>query len=761
MFSPKQQIGTYTLVRRLGRGGFGEVWLAERRMKFVTTRVALKLPLDSEIDYDAVKQEARIWERASGHPNVVPIIEADECDGQAIIVSEYADNGSLDQLLAKSGGFFPADIAVRMTIGIVAGLEFLHSRDIIHRDVKPANVLLQGDTPRLTDFGVSRVLKASSSSLKSAGTPHYMAPEAFDGIRNAQTDIWAVGVMFYEMLTGNYPFRADSVMEIMGAIMTREPEPLPPEIEPSLRRIIAKALKKRPADRYARAADVKEDLHNLIFKTRTQFDISLHETVADGPATPVTMSFSDDQRKSIAILPFKNLSGDPAVGFYEFSLADAVTTELARLRSIVVRPSSMIAKYHGKDLDPCDAGREMSVGSILSCGFMVSGTRVRVTAQLLNVASGEIIWSDRIDTDASDIFALQDTIAQQIINGLELSLSTSEQELIEKRPTEINEAYEEYLRGRDSHARFIFQTTSLADCEAAIASFMRAVTLDPNFALAWSGLGSCYANKVFKGIGVKADYDQAYVAFKRAIELDPDIVEARVVICFVYLSRGEKNRARNEIMRLHKLFPDNPALQFSKGVMNRLDGDYESSLASWDELERVDPSSRVIVHYNRARIYSLMGDHNRAFQEIERGAAIEIMHPVLRIMRAQIWFHAGDIETATQNARDALDGNPHLEGIRPLLAMLLASQNKTREARENLSPVALERAHADADIAYWTASAYALLGEADTAFEWLQRSVTLGLEDRKWIENDKSLVSLRDDPRFERMMEGISANRQV
>ena len=187
MFQESQKIGSYILVKRLGRGGFGEVWLAEKRSQFFTKKVAIKLPLDDQVDFETIKHEATLWEQASGHPNVLPIIDADVYDGQVVIVSEYADGGSLFDSL-KTHGKFPVNHAVELTIGILNGLEFLHSRLIIHRDIKPQNILLQGDTPRLADFGISRAMNTSSLSLTISGTDAYMAPESFQGKRNVQTD---------------------------------------------------------------------------------------------------------------------------------------------------------------------------------------------------------------------------------------------------------------------------------------------------------------------------------------------------------------------------------------------------------------------------------------------------------------------------------------------------------------------------------------------------------------------------------------------
>lgn len=753
MFRPDQQIGAYFLVKRLGRGGFGEVWLAERRAKFVTTKVAVKLPLDEQVEHKAIKQEAEVWERASGHPNVLPIIEADEYDGQIVIVSEFAPDGSLEDLLNRQGGLLPVNQAVEMTIGILSGLEFLHSRDIIHRDIKPANVLLQGNTPRLADFGISRLMKTNSISLNAAGTPFYMSPEAFDRKRNAQTDVWAVGVMLYQMLTGKFPFSTDSLSELMAAIVMSEPEHLPAHIPSALQEIIAKALAKQPSERYKTASEMKKDLHNFLYKTPSPPGFGSTETLKNTTVKKSTVSFNADTgKKTIAILPFKNLSGDSALQFYEFSLADAVTTELARLRSIVVRPSSVIAKYQGKEIDARQAGKEMQVNSILSAAFLHSGTRLRVTAQLLNVTTGEIIWSERIDADASDIFALQDAITQRILDGLQSDLSSSEQKYFGQRPTQNNEAYEEYLRGRDKFTRFIFRTFSLADCDTAIESFKRAIELDPNFALAWSSLGACYANKVFKGVGDLQDYSRAETAFKCALAIDPNIVEARGLMCFVYLSRGEKNKARAEINHLYGQFPNEARVYFFKATLHRLDGEYDDALRNWNRYERLDPSSTVLVNWNRARIYSLQGDNERALKELDSGEAVEPNHPLIKFFRAQVLFSKNQVEEAASILRTVLAENPHLEALRPFLAICLAAQNEPKRARENLSDLALKRASADHDLSYWVASAYSLLNEKELAFEWLERAIKLGLEDRRLFEKDKNLDNLRGGERFNKLV---------
>jgi len=265
MFHSGDQIGPYTLVNRLGGGAFGIVWLAERRTQIATTRVAIKIPLDDDVDLEVIRREASLWVKASGHPNVLPIIEADVYDGQVVIVSEYAPDGSLAGWLTRNGGKAPSiKIAIDMELGILAGLEHLHSQYIIHRDLKPPNLLLQGQIPRLADFGISRVLKSTSHSSKAVGTPAYMAPEAFDAKRNEQTDIWSAGVILYQMLSGTPPFPQTDMASLIAAILNREPAPLPNFIPKALREIVYRSLMKDVTRRYSSATEMRIDIQKTL-----------------------------------------------------------------------------------------------------------------------------------------------------------------------------------------------------------------------------------------------------------------------------------------------------------------------------------------------------------------------------------------------------------------------------------------------------------------------------------------------------------------
>ena len=255
MFRESQKIGSYTLVKKLGRGGFGEVWLVSDEDEYF----AVKLPHKDQVDWKQITQEIGLWTLCGKHPNLMPLVGARNFDGQIAIISEYAPDGSLEDLLKEKGKLSEIE-AVKMIIGILEGLQHLHESGIIHRDLKPANILLDGKTPRLTDFGISRIITADSLSETISGTWAYMAPECFDGKRNVQTDIWAVGVIFYRMLTGNLPFPQKEQTALVGSIIMREPEKLSDKICREWQEIVINSLCKNSFERYK---TVKEMLFEM------------------------------------------------------------------------------------------------------------------------------------------------------------------------------------------------------------------------------------------------------------------------------------------------------------------------------------------------------------------------------------------------------------------------------------------------------------------------------------------------------------------
>ncbi|PYT02105.1 MAG: hypothetical protein DMF65_07395 [Acidobacteria bacterium] len=652
------------------------------------------------------------------------------------------------------------------------------------------------------------------------GTATYAAPEQATGQKvDHRADIFSTGVLLYEMLAGIWPFKGQTTVEVRYAVLHDTPEPIgevrtddPP---PLIQEILDRALAKKPEERYQKMSEMRDDLRAAmrevaaaagevgaetsglpgevvpvvtpprhqpgtesggVGRTFRRWWRSLTGAEAQPTSLPPAARTSPshpsggqssraapsphvsqfESQKSIAILPFRNLSNDPEASFYEFSLADAVITELARNRSLIVRPSSMIVKYQGKEVDPREVGREMNVSAVLSASFLRAGGALRVNAQLVDVASGDMIWSDRIDASAEDIFALQDMIAQRIAQGLNVEQQAS-QAPGAAATTRNAAAFEEYLRGRDYFAKFLFHTLDAADCDKAVEHFQHAIRLDPTFALAHSGLGACFANKVLKGLGGVEDYELAENAFTRALELDPNIVEARILMVFIYLSRGEKRKARAEVARLSKQAPNEPAVYFVKGALHRLDGEYDRALRAFDKLSRLDPAARVVASYNRARVFMYQHRLDDALLELEQGARVEPNHPLLKTFQAVVLGRRGNLDEAVRVLRGVLEEHPQMDGIRPLLAQQLIKKGDTQGAREQLNERVRDAAEADHDIAYWLATTHAMLGDRDDAFRWLERAIELGNENRTWFESDPNWEALRTDPRFRELMSRLEA----
>ena len=803
----------YRILEKLGVGGQGEVYKAvdTKLGRSVVIKILPPELTAKEANLKRFEREARLASSLD-HPNICTIFDMDEVNGLHFIAMQYVEGRNVRQLV--NGRPLELKSALLIAIQVADALAAAHARGIIHRDIKSGNVMVTGTGQvKVLDFGLAKLLDEDAAQTQGIhqteltevgvpyGTPTHAAPEQARGDRvDSRADIFSTGVLLYELLTGTWPFRGKTSIDVRHAVLHDQPKPLsearPGYVPPRLQQILDRALAKEPRDRYQKIAELRDDLKAVLhevsaadaqlvagatdaprylsgtgavaravrwFKSITSSDQAQHTSapVASSPhtsqeihQTPMT-SMGEREKKSVAILPFKNLSNDSAYGFYEFSLADAVITELARLRSLVVRPSSVIAKYQGQEIDPRDAGRELNVSAVLAAGFIHAGERFRVTAQLLDVNSGDLLWSDRIDAAASDILVVQDTIAQRIVDGLRLELTHDEQEKIARPATRDAVAYEEYLRGRDLFGRFIFRTIAREDCDAAIEHFERAVQLDPSFALAHDGLGACYVNRVLKGLGSGEDFERAEAAFEKALSLDPNIAEARGLMVFVYLWRGEKRRARAEVARMRRELPNEAVVYFVKATLHRLDGEFERALRSYDRLVRLDPAAHIVASCNRALISIFRARFDDAMRELEQAGRSEPDNPLVHTFTALTLYYQGDVVKACEMMQEVVRQHPNMHGVRPFLSMFLSARGKHEEARAQLTEQVLKNADVDPDIAYSLGSVYALEGERDEAFKWLERSISLGNENRVCFEHDPNWAGLRDDTRFQELMSRI------
>jgi eukaryotic-like serine/threonine-protein kinase len=805
-------LGNYKILEKLGEGGQGTVYKAIDS-KLGRTVVLKVLPAEltaKEANLKRFEREARLAS-ALDHPNICIIYELNEVNGIHFIVMQYIEGRNVRQLV--NGRPLSLESALSIALQTADALSAAHARGIIHRDIKAGNVMV---TPtgqvKVLDFGLAKLLDEDAArtsgihhtEITEVGVPYgtatYAAPEQARGDRvDSRADIFSTGVLLYEMLAGTWPFRGNTAVEVRHAVLHDEPKPLsevrPGRVPPQLQTILDKALAKDPRNRYQKISYFANDLRTVMREassdTLPRIDESVlpvtptHLTprnpvtrairwltgsltgestssvsskpagrVAEAHESPLT-SLGDRDRKSVAILPFKNVGNDRETDFYQFSLADAAITELARVRSLVVRPSSAIIRYQNREVDPSEAGRDLSVDAILTASFLRAGDRLRVTAQLLDVRTSEILWSERIDADASDVIAVQDTIVHRIVEGLRLELSPDERVALAKGSTADAAASEEYLRGRDCLANFIYHTVEREQLDSSIEHFRRALEIDPNFALAYSALGSSYINRVLKGLGQAGDHDKAKVAFKKALSLDPKLLEARMQMVFIYLTEGQKQKARTAVDVLREEYPNDPGVQFVRGVVARLDGDYEKALRSYDRMVKLNPGERVLASYNRARIFMYRKEYDQALRELDQGAELEPEHPMIKVIRACVLFYRGQVEESIKIVHDVLIRHPQMDGIRPVLAIGLSAQGQHTKANEQLTQKVRLVAEADYDISYWLASAYLLQGRQVEALRWLETAIQLGNENYRWFESDPNWTDMHEDPRFLELMKGI------
>ena len=811
-------LGTYKILEKLGEGGQGTVYRAIDS-KLGRTVVIKVLPAEltaKEANLKRFEREAKLASSLD-HPNICTIFELNQINGIHFISMQYIEGRNVRELV--NGRPLSLESALSIVLQTADALGVAHARGIIHRDIKAGNVMV---TPagqvKILDFGLAKLLDEDAArtsgihhtELTEIGIPYgtatYAAPEQARGDRvDSRADIFSTGVLLYEMLAGSWPFKGKTAVDVRHAVLHDEPVPLaqvrPGRVPPQLQQILDKALAKDPRNRYQKITQFADDIRSVIRELGTDSLPGIESSASlvapkhlnsgspvsralrwlkgktstetasmgsgrrtsgspDTSKTPAT-SLADGERRSVAILPFKNVGNDKETDFYQFSLADAVITELARLRSLVVRPSSVIVKYQNKQIDPTEAGRELSVEAILTATFLRAGDRLRVTAQLLDVRTSEILWSERIDADASDIINVQDTIVKRIVEGLRLELSPVEKDELAKGATTSAAASEEYLRGRDCLANFIYHTLEREQLDSSMEHFRRAIEIDPKFALAYSALGSCYVNRVLKGLGQAGDHEKAKVAFKKALSIDPRLLEARLHMVIIYLTGGQKQKARAEVEMLRSEYPNDPGVQFVRGIVARLDGDYDRALRCFDRMARLNPSDRVVASYNRSRIFMYQGQYEEALNELNQGAELEPEHPMIKVFRARVLYYRGEIVAATRILQQVLERHPHMDGMRPILAICLSAQGLHTKANEQLTHKVRLVAEADYDISYWLASAYLLQGRQVEALRWLETAIGLGNENTAWFEFDPNWTDMHQDPRFIELMTNIKNHREV
>ena len=811
------EIGTtlshYKIVEKLGQGGQATAYRADDLQ--LNRAVVMKVLRPELAANDAARRrfdrEALLCS-ALDNPNIAAIYDTGEADGHCYIVMQYVEGTTLKELIGGRPLETPA--ALSIAIQIADALAVAHASGIVHRDIKPSNVIVTtAGQAKVLDFGLAKLLGGqrpeldADDSLTDVGVPYgslgYGSPEQAMGQRaDHRSDVFSLGVVLYQMVTGHLPFPGTTPLERIRAVLHQDPVPMSrfnPRAPAVLQRILERALAKDPADRHPTMAALRDELKALERRLAGEAGVGSaagpgthtrsatrgprpwaalgaglgrvfgrrreDQANSEGP-TPFRPpragvptrppSWGTETKRTIAVLPFRNLSGDPQADFYEFSLADAVITELAQVRSVVVRPSSYMAAYVGLTPDPRQVGEDLAVQAVLAGSFFRAPDRLRVTAQLVATASGEILWSDKVDVPAQDFITVQDTLAERVVAGLRLTLTPEEQARIEQRPTRSAPAYEFYLRGRDLLLRYVLRTMNVEDLESAIGMFHEAVGLDHEFAGAHAALARCYVLHA-QGYGGEEYYQLAERALRRALELDPADTEARLQGVHVDLHHGNKERAKATISALRRERPNDPTVLLTAAMLYRLDGLYERALAEYDHLIEINPGDAVLVSYNKARLAMNQGHNDRAVAELEAGRAAEPEHPLLKTFLAVARFQQGRIAEAQSLIEEVLKQSPHFDAAQPLLAWCLAARGQAEAARALITDRVRETARADHEVAFWLGSFYAGQSLPDEAMEWLRRSVYLGNEDYVLFRDSPILAPLREHPPFAELLAGLES----
>ena len=590
-----QRLGPYEVLGKLGEGGMGEVYRAhDPKLK---RDVAIKvLPRDTAGDADRrarFEREAQAV-AALNHPNIVTIHSVEEADGVLFLTMELVEGQSLDALITTGG--LPLARVLALAIPLTDAISAAHQKGITHRDLKPANVMVTADgRVKVLDFGLAKLVEPSPIAAgvselmtrlltgegRIVGTVAYMSPEQAEGKPvDHRSDIFSLGVMLYELATGERPFKGDTHVSLLSSILRDTPRSvteLKPAAPRELSRIIKRCLVKDPEYRYQSAKDLRNELRELQEEG--------HGANQEPPAI-------ESREASIAVLPFASLSADPEQQYFSDGLAEELINALTRVPGLRVAARTSAFRFRGGDVDIRQVGKDLRVATVVEGSVRRAGTRLRVTAQLIKVADGYHLWSERYDRELADVFAIQDEIVESIVKAIAPALAGDARKAVH-RPTENLEAYELYLKGRHHwHLR------TPGAMQVAQRAFEQVIALDPEYALAYAGLADCFSVRRVNGwIPAAQNRDRAREAVARAMALDPSLAEVHLAeATYVFYFEPQWRRAEAPLRRAIALNPRFAGAHAYLGFLLAVDERVAESLASTDIAVELDPLSAYIQY---------------------------------------------------------------------------------------------------------------------------------------------------------------------
>ena len=775
----QMQFGDYDLIEEIGRGGQGVVYRA--RQKSLNRTVALKvIGLGQWSSTPHLRRFRRDAEAAASleHPQIVPIYEIGERDGSCYFSMKFVEGGQLDEVVAKKR-MSPRQ-AAELLVKLARTVHFAHGRGILHRDIKPGNILVDRfGEPHLTDFGLARLIEQQSTVTNSfdvLGTPSYMAPEQAAGRvkeLTAAADVYSLGAVFYQMLTGQPPFAGGTTYETIRLVMEAEPRNprlWNPKVDVDLVTICLKCLEKSPERRYVSAEALAEDLerwlrHEPILARRTGIlsrslkwirrnpttTVSVVSLTALLVATGVIISQSGLMRqpptdsvvpseKSIAVLPFANLSSDKSNAYFSDGIQDEILSRLSKIAELKVISRTSAEKYKDSQQNLRQIGQQLGVANILEGQIQKSGDQVRITVQLINAPTDSHLWADTYDRKLIDIFGVESEVAQRIAASLQATLTGAEKQAIAAKPTENTQAYQLYLKGR-----FFWNKRTGADLQTAADYFQQAISSDPGYANAYAGLAQATLLMPFYNAGASQDmFSKAKYAASRAIQLDQNSPEGHAALAMLLCYDLKLRESEAEFKRALELDPNYATAHhwYGNTLLTSLRR-FDEAIKEGKRAVELDPFS-LIINADLGTTLMLARRYDDAIAQLRGTLALDGNFAYAHQNLGIVLFLKGDVNAAVAEYEKARKLNDSCDKV-ALLGLAYAKMGRMAEAGRILQELnECGKKHYVRNHDY--ALIYTALGQKDTAINYLEKAPD------SWLGIDPLLDPLRDEPRFQKLV---------